>query len=137
MVTAIAVIDMLDRNPGKSMAELYASVPETWGTPTMAAKCADEIKYEVSDRFTKAIKALQAAGGSIAGQPIRDVITVNGVRIVNADGPWGLVRTSSNKPELVVVCDSLVSDARMHDMFAAVGRLLRQNPKVGDHNQTI
>jgi phosphomannomutase/phosphoglucomutase len=36
LVTAIAVIDMLDRNPGRSMAELYAAVPKTWGTPTMS-----------------------------------------------------------------------------------------------------
>ncbi|WP_204302514.1 hypothetical protein, partial [Klebsiella pneumoniae] len=53
VVTAIAVIDMLDRNPTKSMAELYADVPKTWGTPTMAPKCADEIKYDVVERIAK------------------------------------------------------------------------------------
>ena len=39
LVTAIAVIDMLDRNPTKSMADLYAEVPKTWGSPTMSPKC--------------------------------------------------------------------------------------------------
>ena len=28
-VTAIAVLDMLDRNPGKSMADLYRDLPKT------------------------------------------------------------------------------------------------------------
>ena len=32
------------------MADLYRAVPKTWGSPTMAAKCADEIKYEVVER---------------------------------------------------------------------------------------
>ena len=137
VVTAIAVIDMLDRNPGKSMAELYAAVPKTWGTPTMAAKCADEIKYGVSDKITKRIEAMQAAGESIAGQKIVDVVTVNGVRVVNEDGTWGLIRASSNKPELVVVCESPVSEARMREMFKAIDGVLRENPEVGAYNQTI
>ncbi|HEV2512734.1 phosphomannomutase/phosphoglucomutase [Bosea sp. (in: a-proteobacteria)] len=137
VVTAIAVIDMLDRNPDKSMAELYAAVPKTWGTPTMAAKCADEIKYGVSDKITKRIQAMQAAGDKIAGQKIIDVITVNGVRVVNEDGTWGLIRASSNKPELVVVCESPVSEARMREMFKAIDGVLRENPEVGAYNQTI
>ncbi|MBA4221308.1 phosphomannomutase/phosphoglucomutase [Bosea vestrisii] len=137
VVTAIAVIDMLDRNPDKSMAELYAAVPKTWGTPTMAAKCADEVKYGVSDKITKRIQAMQAAGEKIAGQAIVDVITVNGVRVVNADGTWGLIRASSNKPELVVVCESPVSEARMREMFKAIDGVLRENPEVGAYNQTI
>jgi phosphomannomutase/phosphoglucomutase len=137
VVTAIAVIDMLDRNPDKSMAELYAAVPKTWGTPTMAAKCADEVKYGVSDKITRRIQAMQAAGEKIAGQAIVDVITVNGVRVVNADGTWGLIRASSNKPELVVVCESPVSEARMREMFKAIDGVLRENPEVGAYNQTI
>ncbi|SFD08973.1 phosphomannomutase / phosphoglucomutase [Bosea sp. CRIB-10] len=137
VVTAIAVIDMLDRNPDKSMAELYAAVPKTWGTPTMAAKCADEVKYGVSDKITKRIQAMQAAGETIAGQAIVDVITVNGVRVVNEDGTWGLIRASSNKPELVVVCESPVSEARMREMFKAIDGVLRENPEVGAYNQTI
>jgi Phosphomannomutase len=137
VVTAIAVIDMLDRNPGKSMAELYAAVPKTWGTPTMAAKCADEVKYGVSDKITRRIEAMRAAGQTIAGQAIRDVITVNGVRVVDEDGTWGLVRASSNKPELVVVFESPVSEQRMHDMFEMVNSVLRTHPEVGEYNQKI
>ena len=53
------------------------------------------------------------------------------------DGTWGLVRASSNKPELVVVVESPVSEARMRAMFQAVDGVLRENPEVGAYNQTI
>ena len=137
LVTAIAVLDMFDRNPGKSMADLYRALPKTWGTPTMSPHCADEVKYGVVERVTKTVTALASASGSFAGQAIRDVTTVNGVRVTVADGTWGLIRASSNKPELVVVCESPVSEARMREMFAAVDGLLRTHPAVGAYNQTI
>ena len=47
------------------------------------------------------------------------------------------MRASSNKPELVVVVESPVSEARMREMFAAVDAVLRENPEVGAYNQTI
>ncbi|QCK86371.1 phosphomannomutase/phosphoglucomutase [Phreatobacter aquaticus] len=137
VVTAIAVIDMLDRNPDKSMADLYAAVPKTWGSPTMAPKCADEIKYEVVDRVIKRFEDMKAKGETVAGQPIVDLVTVNGVRITAPDGTWGLVRASSNKPELVVVVESPVAEARMREMFHAVDAVIRENPEVGAYNQTI
>ena len=64
-------------------------------------------------------------------------MTVNGVRMTTEDGTWGLVRASSNKPELVVVVESPVSEARMREMFAAIDGVLRENPEVGAYNQTI
>lgn len=137
LVTAIAVLDMLDRNPDKTMADLYRDLPLTFGTPTMSPHCADEVKYGVVDRVIKDIETLAKNGASFAGQKIRDVVTVNGVRVTCEDGTWGLVRASSNKPELVVVCESPVSDVRMREMFKAVDDLLRQSKEVGAYNQTI
>lgn len=137
LVTAIAVLDMLDRNPDKTMADLYRDLPLTFGTPTMSPHCADEVKYGVVDRVIKDIEMLHKDGAQFAGQNIRDVVTVNGVRVTSEDGTWGLVRASSNKPELVVVCESPVSDARMREMFRAVDDLLRQSKEVGAYNQTI
>ena len=136
-VTAIAILDMLARNPEKSMADLYRDLPKTWASPTMSPHCADEVKYAVADRVVERFKAMQARGEPLAGQPIRDLITVNGVRVTVEDGAWGLVRASSNKPELVVVVESPVSEARMRAMFEAVDAVLRENPEVGAYNQTI
>jgi phosphomannomutase/phosphoglucomutase len=136
-VTAIAVLDMLDRNPGRSMADLYRDLPKTWGSPTMSPHCADEVKYEVANRVVARFTAMQADGEPLIGQPIRDLVTVNGVRVTVEDGTWGLVRASSNKPELVVVVESPVSEARMRAMFGAVDSVLRENPEVGAYNQTL
>lgn len=137
LVTAIAVLDMLDRNPGRTMADLYRALPRTWGTPTMSPHCADEIKYEVVDRVIRRFEAMKASGETVAGQPITGLVTVNGVRITTPDGTWGLVRASSNKPELVVVIESPVSEERMRAMFAAVDGVLRENREVGAYNQSI
>ena len=63
--------------------------------------------------------------------------TVNGVRVTCEDGSWGLVRASSNKPELVVVVESPVSEQRMRDMFEAMDSVLRTHPEVGEYNQKI
>jgi phosphomannomutase / phosphoglucomutase len=136
-VTAIAVLDMLARNPSETMADLYRALPRTWGSPTMSPYCADEVKYAVADRVVARFLAMQAKGELLTGQKIRDIVTVNGVRVTVEDGTWGLVRASSNKPELVVVVESPVSEASMREMFAAVDGVLRENSEVGAYNQTI
>ena len=137
LIFALAVCDMLDRNPGKSMADLKNSLPKTWSSPTMSPHCADETKYGVVDQVVKHFEAAKQRGDKVIGQPIRDLVTVNGVRVTVEAGTWGLVRASSNKPELVVVVESPVSDARMRDMFKAVDAVLRTHPEVGAYNQTI
>jgi phosphomannomutase / phosphoglucomutase len=137
LISALAVCDMLDRNPTMSMADLRNALPKTWGSPTMSPHCADETKYGVVDEVVKHFQNAQAAHQKVAGQPIRDLVTVNGVRVTVEDGTWGLVRASSNKPELVVVVESPVSEARMRDMFKAVDAVLRTHPEVGEYNQTI
>src|SRR5215204_4386849 len=137
VLTAIAVVEMLDRNPTKSMADLKNALPKTWGSPTMAPHCADEVKYGIVDQVVALFQQAQKKGDKVAGQNIRDLVTVNGVRVTVEDGTWGLVRASSNKPELVVVVESPVSEARMRDMFQAVDTVLRTHPEVGEYNQTI
>ncbi len=137
LLTAIAVIEMLDRNPASSMADLCRALPKTWGSPTMSATCADETKYGVVDKVVARITAMYASGSPVGGHAIRDLNTVNGIRCTMADGTWGLVRASSNKPEIVVVVESPVSETRMREMFGIVDGLLRENPEVGAYNQTI
>jgi phosphomannomutase/phosphoglucomutase len=135
LVAALAVLEMLDRNPGRKLSELCAALPRTWQSPTMSPHCADEVKYEVVKQVVGRFEQAKAKGEKVAGQPIRDLVTVNGVRVTVEDGTWGLVRASSNKPELVVVVESPVSEMRAREMFAALDAELRKHPEVGEYNQ--
>jgi phosphomannomutase/phosphoglucomutase len=137
LLTAIHVLEMLDRNPGRSMADLYDALPKTWGSPTMSPHCADEVKYGIVDKIVARFQEMRKRGDTIIGQKIRDLVTVNGVRVTVEDGTWGLVRASSNKPELVVVVESPAAEAHMRDMFKAVDAVIREHKEVGAYNQTI
>lgn len=137
IVAALAVCDMLDRNPDKSMADLKNDLPKTWQSPTMSPHCADEVKYGVVDKIVAHFEEMAKNGGEVAGQKIRELITVNGVRVVLDDGTWGLIRASSNKPELVVVVESPTSEANMKAIFSALDAELQTHPEVGAYNQKI
>ncbi|MGF7161128.1 phosphomannomutase/phosphoglucomutase [Rhodoligotrophos appendicifer] len=137
LVSAIAICDMLDRNPDKTMADLKNALPKTWGSPTMSPHCADEVKYGIVDKVVRHYQKLAAKGDRVAGQPIRELVTVNGIRVTLADGTWGLVRASSNKPELVVVCESPESEEMMKAMFKNIDMHLSEYPEVGEYNQKI
>jgi len=137
LVAALAVCDMLDRTAPKTMADLLRDLPKTWQSPTMSPHCADEVKYDVVDRIVEHYKGLFKEAGTIAGQKVVDLITVNGVRIVLEDGTWGLVRASSNKPELVIVVESPTSESNMRAIFADIEAELQRHPEVGAFNQKI
>src|SRR5450631_958505 len=68
ILTAIHVIEMLDRNPDKSMVERYEAVPKTWGSPNMSPHCEDEVKYGVAEKVNERLKAMQAKGERFTGQ---------------------------------------------------------------------
>ena len=93
------------------MADLKNALPKTWSSPTMSPHCDDEKKYGIVEQVIAHFQNAQKKGEQVAGQKIRDLVTVNGVRVTVEDGTWGLVRASSNKPELVVVVESPASEA--------------------------
>ena len=104
----------------------------------VASKCADE--EEIRRRREESSPKFEARGrkgGEIIGQKIRDIVTVNGVRVTAEDGTWGLIRASSNKPELVVVVESPTSDENKKKMFDELDAVLRAHPEVGEYNQKI
>jgi phosphomannomutase/phosphoglucomutase len=137
IVAGIAVLEMLDRAGDKTLSSLYDALPKTWGSPTMSPECPDDKKYKVVDALTRDFSALKQEGESLLSQAIASVVTVNGVRVTLEDGTWGLVRASSNKPSLVVVVESPVSEARMRAMFAEIDGRLSKFPEVGEYDQKI
>lgn len=138
IVAGSAVLAMLDRNPGKKLSELRAALPVAFTSLTMSPHCADETKYAVCAAIVKEYEDFAAAGGKILGRAITEVITVNGVRVALEDGSWVLVRASSNKPELVVVVESMRSEDDMRALFHdEVKPRLARRAEIGAYNQEI
>jgi phosphomannomutase/phosphoglucomutase len=138
LTAAAAVLAMLDRNPGRKLSDLKRALPVAYTSLTMSPHCADETKYGVLGEVVEAYRGLAERGETILGRAIRDILTVNGVRVTLEDGSWLLVRASSNKPELVVVVESTRSADDMRDLFhREVKPRLSHWPAIGAYNQQI
>lgn len=136
-LTAIRLCQMMDREPGKKFSDLKKELGHTFSSPTMAPYCADETKYKIVDQMIAEFEKAHANGEKIMGEEILELVTVNGVRVHLADGTWGLVRASSNKPSLVVVVESPISDEKMRGMFADIDKRLQATGAVGEYDQKI
>ena len=138
LVAAAAILEMLDRAGGKKLSQMKKELPVTFTSLTMSPHCDDEKKYKIVDDVVAEYEAMAKAGESILGRKIRDVNTVNGARVTLEDGSWVLVRASSNKPEMVVVVESVTSEEDMRDLFRKeVKPRLAKRPEVGAYNQEI
>jgi phosphomannomutase / phosphoglucomutase len=138
IVAASAVLAMLDRNPGKKLSDLRKALPKSFTSLTMSPHCDDEKKYGIVAQVVAQYQELAKSGGRILGRAIRDVNIVNGARVTLEDGAWVLVRASSNKPELVVVVESMTSDDDMRALFRdEVKPRLARFAEVGEYNQEI
>ncbi|MDR7230039.1 phosphomannomutase/phosphoglucomutase [Caulobacter sp. BE264] len=136
LTAAAAILAMLDRNPGLKLSDMRKALPVAFTSLTMSPHCGDEVKYGVVADVVKEYEDLFAAGGSILGRKITEVITVNGVRVHLEDGSWVLVRASSNKPEVVVVVESTQSEDDMRALFRQEVKP-RLGDRVGKYNQEI
>jgi len=82
-------------NQNKSLIEVLHDIPQYVTSPEIKAHCSDSDKYKVVDALSEIFK-----------KEYRDnVIDINGARVVYDDG-WGLVRASSNLPELVLIFEA-------------------------------
>ncbi|KAE9630500.1 phosphomannomutase/phosphoglucomutase [Parasedimentitalea maritima] len=137
MRVAVEICKLMDRNPDMKMSDLRRALPKTWAMPTMSPYCADTEKYDVLDRLVAKLVAKHTAGETLAGRSIKEVVTVNGARVILDNGSWGLVRASSNTPNLVVVCESSQSEEELRAIFAEIDAVIRTEPLVGDYDQTF
>ena len=137
LMSAISVLDLIDHNQESSIADLHNSLPKTWNSPTMSPFCPDEVKYGIVDKIVAQIEQLHAQESEFGGNKIAELNTINGMRVSCEDGTWGLIRASSNKPELVIVVESPVSELRMKEMFHAIDQIINNYPEVGEYNQKL
>jgi phosphomannomutase / phosphoglucomutase len=89
---------------GKPVSEVLAELPPFVTSPEIKAHCADDVKYGVVDRLVEEFKAEYGD----------KVIDINGARVQFGDG-WGLVRASSNLPELVLIFEAK-TEGRMREI---------------------
>ncbi|MEL6522607.1 MAG: phosphomannomutase/phosphoglucomutase [Pseudomonadota bacterium] len=137
MRVAVEICKLMDRNPDMKMSDLRKALPKTYSTPTMSPYCADTEKYDVLARLVEKLVAKHEAGDTLGGRAIKEVVTVNGARVILENGGWGLVRASSNTPNLVVVCESPESDEEMRAIFADIDAVISTEPAVGEYDQKI
>lgn len=88
---------------GKPLSSLIADLPDTAVTPEIRVDCPDTQKFElvtrVQTRLVEQAKRKRPLLGS--GLTIRDVVTIDGIRVSFDDG-WGLIRASNTQPALVL-----------------------------------
>ncbi len=86
---------------GRPLSALLADLPATSVTPEIRVDCPDTVKFDLVT-YVQA-RLLERAKSRVPkqGPAIRDVITIDGVRVVCEDG-WGLIRASNTQPALVL-----------------------------------
>ncbi len=134
--SAIQVCHLLN-NHNKKMSEIINEIPKTYQSPTMAPFCKDDEKYNLVENIIKEIEKIKKDKIKIDNQEIQEILTINGVRFSFADGSWGLIRASSNKPSLVIVTESPSSEERKIKIFRFIDQLLKKTGKIGKYDQKI
>lgn len=90
---------------GRPLAERLEGVPDTFVTPEIRLDVGDDaLKFEVAAQVAQTYQS-----GSV--EDVRDVITIDGVRVIFEDG-WGLVRASNTQPALVMRAEATTAERR-------------------------
>jgi phosphomannomutase / phosphoglucomutase len=112
------LLQILDR-AGAPLSSLLADLPTTYSTPEIRVTCADEDKFQVVEQLKARFQQEGLA---------REVITIDGARIVVPDG-WGLVRASNTQPALVLRFEATTPE-RLEAIQTFMMEKLRDFPSV-------
>lgn len=86
---------------GRPLSALLADLPPTSVTPEIRVDCPDAIKFELVKTVQARLQERLLRGDMPAGLALREVITIDGIRVVFEDG-WGLIRASNTQPAIVL-----------------------------------
>ncbi|MFW6054953.1 MAG: phosphomannomutase/phosphoglucomutase [Thermodesulfobacteriota bacterium] len=92
LYAAQRLVELVDREPEKSLEQYFSAWPETVNTPEIRKDCPDAVKFAVID---KAQDYFRQQSGDF------ELVDVDGIRINFSDG-WGLLRASNTQPVLVL-----------------------------------
>ena len=87
------LVEYLSNNT-KTISQMVAEFPQYVTSPEIKAHCSDLVKYDIVDKVTKDLQS-----------QYDNVNTICGAR-VTFDYGWGLIRASSNLPELVIIFEA-------------------------------
>jgi phosphomannomutase/phosphoglucomutase len=86
---------------GRPLSALLADLPVTSVTPEIRVDCPDAVKFDLVKKVQSRLMERAKSGNSTPGLAIREVITIDGIRVIFEDG-WGLIRASNTQPALVL-----------------------------------
>lgn len=101
---------------------LLQDVPVTYTTPEIRIPCPDEKKFQVVNEIKEILSSPVAR--KTTPIPIKDIITVDGVRVVFDHG-WGLIRPSNTQPVLVLRYEA-DSEERLSEIQTFMEEVLKQ-----------
>src|SRR5215831_2042411 len=119
---ALRLLQLLD-GCGQSMSQALADIPHYYSTPVYNAPCADQVKYDITEHLVARFKR----------EGYR-VIDISGARVEFEDG-WGLVRASSNLPQLVLRFEAKTPE-RLRDIESMFRGILDEYEAVGREWET-
>lgn len=119
LMAALAFLEYLSGQK-KTVAQLHDEVSNYVTSPEIKAHCPDEQKERIVARLTEEFEKEFGA---------EHMVKIDGARVNFGDG-WGLVRVSSNLPELVLVFEAKTK-ARMLEIKEFFRARLRKYPNVG------
>ncbi|MDG2187786.1 MAG: phosphomannomutase/phosphoglucomutase [Hyphomicrobiales bacterium] len=137
ILSSYYILKVLEEKKDLSLSEIKKDLRTSWTTPTINAYCPDKIKYEVVKRMKNHLDMIKNTNQKIISERIKKIITINGVRFELTDMTWGLIRASSNKPEIVIVVESFKSFEIMQNLTAFILDWLREQKEVGEISNHI
>ncbi len=107
---------------------LLDNVARTYTTPEIRVACPDEEKFDVVDKIQETLSSGQIPS-SVKPLKIKDVITVDGVRVIFEHG-WGLIRASNTQPVLVLRFEADTEDnlTEIRTFMEGVLKEIAENP---------
>ena len=122
LFAGLKVIEALSQRSQK-LSEFLSTVPKWYSSPVYNAYCADEEKYKIADELAAEFKK--------KGYKVFDL---SGAR-VTFDGGWGLVRASSNLPQLVLRFEARTKE-KLPEIENIFREMLKKYPSVGTKWET-
>ena len=101
-----------------TLSEILKQFPQYITSPEIKTHCDDHVKYKIVDQLVEDFKKEY-------GDKVNDT---NGARLT-LDGGWGLVRASSNLPELVIIFEA-TSEKRLYEIRSIFKEKISKYPEV-------